>query len=210
MNIFEYKGYYQDYLDKIGVDLQKPFDLGEAINLDIDHKKLLKLFNESENKQSKFYRPRPFHPYADMLQATCLAEMGYNKHNTTETNIGLEDNDNFLLKLRVGNKNLMKLGLDPKNCLIRLLEYKPGTGIPLHTDSYNAFRNKYGNNREATRFFVAVSPWDWGHMLQVHDKIITHWKSGDAYEIPEGIYHLSVNFGITPKYTLTITGFKNE
>ena len=47
-------------------------------------------------------------------------------------------------------------------------------------------------------------------MLQVHDNIIANWKVGDAYEIPEGIYHLSNNFGIAPKYTLTVTGFVDE
>ena len=34
------------------------------------------------------------------------------------------------------------------------------------------------------RFLTAASPWDWGHMLQIHDKVITHWDMGDTYEVP--------------------------
>ena len=45
-------------------------------------------------------------------------------------------------------------------------------------------------------------------MLQVHNNVITHWKEGDTYEIPENTYHLSCNFGIAPKYSLTLTGQK--
>ena len=211
-NIFEYKGYYQDFLDSIEVNLTIPYKLADKISLDIDYKRFVNYFvDAAEEYQIKDYKPRPFHPAADMLQAVCLKELGYCKENTTERNVGLNSIDNTTLKNMIGTDNFKLLGLDPKTCLVRMLEYNPGTGIPLHTDSFNAFKSKYGEDgRRITRYFVAVSPWDWGHLLQVHDNVITHWKAGDAYEIPEGIYHLSNNFGIAPKYTLTVTGFVDE
>ena len=212
MNIFEYKGYYQDFLNTIGVDLKKPYTVASKVSLNLDHAALIDYFiTDSKVKQTKYYMPRPFHPDADMRQATCLMHLGYNEHNSTETNIGLDEKDNQTLKAIVGVDNFKKLGLDPDTCLVRLLEYTPGNGIPLHTDSFNAFKNKYGqDDRRITRYFVAVSPWDWGHILQVHDKVIANWEVGDSYEIPEGIYHLSCNFGIAPKYSLTVTGFIND
>jgi hypothetical protein len=212
MNIFEYKGYYQDFLNTIGVDLKKPYTVASKVSLNLDHAALIDYFiTDSKVKQTKYYMPRPFHPDADMRQATCLMHLGYNEYNSTETNIGLDEKDNQTLKAIVGVDNFKKLGLDPDTCLVRLLEYTPGNGIPLHTDSFNAFKNKYGqDDRRITRYFVAVSPWDWGHILQVHDKVIANWEVGDSYEIPEGIYHLSCNFGIAPKYSLTVTGFIND
>jgi len=211
-SIFEYAGYYQDYLDSIGINLDEHYTLEDKISLDIDHSRFVNYFrNMAEEHQVKNYIPRPFYPDSDMRQAVCMMHLGYCKENATERNIGLNSIDNQTLKNMVGTGNFKKLGLDPETCLVRMLEYNPGNGIPLHTDSFNAFKSKYGEDgRRITRYFVAVSPWDWGHMLQVHDNIIANWKVGDAYEIPEGIYHLSNNFGIAPKYTLTVTGFVDE
>lgn len=209
-NIFEYDNYYQDFLDQNGVDLNKAFELSGPTKLSLNTQKLLKIFSNSEHKQNKFYKARPFFPQESMFQAVCLSNLGYNEHNTSETNIGLDPNDNLELKSAIGLSNFNLMKLDMHSSLARLLEYKPGTGIPLHTDSFTAFREKYGSDKKIKRYFVAISKWDWGHFLQIHDNVITHWSVGDAYEIPEGVYHLSVNFGIKPKHTLTITGFSNE
>jgi hypothetical protein len=38
--------------------------------------------------------------------------------------------------------------------------------------------------------------------------MIHHWKPGYAIEVQAGVWHLSANFGIAPKYTLTVTGYK--
>ena len=209
-NIFDYQNYYRDFLSQKGVDLNNCFKLPGVINLSLNAQKLLNIFSNSENKQNKSYKARPFFPQENMFQAVCLSNLGYNDHNTFETNIGLDLNDNLILKSAIGVNNFSLMNLDMHSSLVRLLEYKPGTGIPLHTDSFTAFREKYGSDRQIKRYFVAVSDWDWGHFLQIHDKVIAHWSVGDAYEIPEGTYHLSVNFGIVPKYTLTITGFVDE
>jgi oxalate decarboxylase/phosphoglucose isomerase-like protein (cupin superfamily) len=81
----------------------------------------------------------------------------------------------------------------------------PGQCLPLHSDGLEGFKKMYGDENP-TRFFVAVSEWDWGHVLQVHDNVIANWSPGDAYIIPPDVFHASANFGISPKYTLTVTG----
>jgi hypothetical protein len=211
MNIFEYKGYYQDYLNKSGINLTDHYVLPNKISLNIDSNTFIHYFEkEAFSHQEKYTKPRPFHPYPAMFQATCVAELGYNQYNTTEINIGLNDLDNQALKNLIGEHNFLLMNLDSSTCLVRMLRYDPGHGIPLHTDHFNAFKEKYGNDRRIIRYFVAINPWDWGHFLQLHDNMIHNWEVGDCYEIEEGIYHLSANFGIVPKYTLVITGFTDE
>ena len=43
-NIFEYKGYYQDFLDSIEVNLTIPYKLADKISLDIDYKRFVNYF----------------------------------------------------------------------------------------------------------------------------------------------------------------------
>ena len=64
----------------------------------------------------------------------------------------------------IGLDNFYMLGLDPDETLMRLLEYMPGHSLPLHYDGKEGFKRLYGKEN-STRFFVAVSEWDWGHCL---------------------------------------------
>ena len=73
---------------------------------------------------------------------------------------------------------------------------------------YNAFKDKNSKDSAVHRYFVAISPWSWGHFLQVHDNMISHWTPGDVIEIPNEVFHLSANFGIETKLTLTVTGYR--
>ena len=149
---------------------------------------------------------RPFIPDDSLRQSVMAMWSGYNQYNTQEWNWGLEPEDDHALKLMIGSDAFKTMNLEMSTCMVRLLQYNPGQILHLHTDSYNGFRNRFGDGN-ITRWFVAVTPWDWGHMLQIHDNVISNYESGYAVEIKEGVYHLSANAGINPKYTLTITGF---
>ena len=209
MNIYNKKSYYQDYLDDLGVDLNNDFELTEH-SLDIDCQKFYYFADAFKDYAlTKWYGPRPFYDFDSMRQAVFLNSLGYNEHNSFEYNWGIEKEHNNILKELVGRHNFDHLNVDYDTVGIRLLQYDPGNGIPLHTDSFNAYKTQNGVGN-ITRYFVAVSPWDWGHFLQVHDKMIHHWKPGYTLEIPDGVFHLSANFGIAPKLTLTITGFVND
>ena len=40
--------------------------------------------------------------------------------------------------------------------------------------------------------------------------MISNWKAGDIYIWKYGMYHLSCNAGLKPKYTMQVTGIVNE
>ena len=170
--------YFIKYLADRKVDLSKHLEINKFCQLEIDPKEFEDFVKvHRENATVKSWHPRPFLSDMGNEQAINANWIGYNESNTKESNWGIDEIHNTILKGMVGNKNIKKLGIDPDKTLIRLLEYLPG-----HCD--------------------------WGHVLQVHDNMISNWKPGDTYVIPPKIFHASANFGIAPKYTLTITGVK--
>lgn len=193
-------------LKEQSIDLSEPIDVPKLCTLDLDHKSIIDFAERTREKATrKWYHPRPFlddHSNRQMINANWI---GYNEHNTQETNWGLDPEHNKELNSLIGRDNFDLLGIDPDNVLVRLLEYKPGQMLPLHSDGMEGFRKIYGKDNPR-RFFVAVSDWDWGHVLQAHNNVISHWKTGDTWEIKPGVWHCSANFGITNKYTFTITG----
>ena len=211
--LYEKTDYYTNYLKDKNVDLNDHLDIsGLVTSVSLDPEPFYKFAEDyrSESLQ-KHFKPRPFFDYDSMQQTVFLNSIGYNEHNTFEYNYGIKEKHNKILKEMLGRTAIEHLNIDYDTAGLRLLEYKPGNGLPLHTDSYNAFRDK--NNLPADhgsvhRYFVAVSPWSWGHVLQVHDNVISNWKPGYVCEIPSGVFHLSVNFGIEPKFSLTVTGFR--
>ena len=200
--------YFKKYLADRNIDLKEHIQVDRLCTLDIDPKAFEDFANKNRQEATvKSYHPRPFLNSETNEQAINANWIGYNEHNTTETNWGLDPSHNRTLKDMVGRENFRRLGLDPEETLLRLLEYMPGQCLPLHYDGFEGFKRLYGKDG-STRFFVAISDWDWGHVLQVHDNIISNWQPGDTYIIPAGVCHASANFGIAPKYTLTITGVR--
>jgi hypothetical protein len=200
--------YFKKYLSDRNIDLKEHIQVDRLCTLDIDPKAFEDFANKNRQEATvKSYHPRPFLNSETNEQAINANWIGYNEHNTTETNWGLDPSHNRTLKDMVGRENFRRLGLDPEETLLRLLEYMPGQCLPLHYDGFEGFKRLYGKDG-STRFFVAISDWDWGHVLQVHDNIISNWQPGDTYIIPAGVCHASANFGIAPKYTLTITGVR--
>ena len=200
--------YFKKLLAKRNIDLKEHIQVDKLCTLDIDPKAFEDFANKNREEATvKSYHPRPFLNYETNEQAINANWIGYNEHNTTETNWGLDPKHNRTLKDMVGRENFGRLGLDPEETLLRLLEYMPGQCLPLHYDGFEGFKSLYGKEN-GTRFFVAISDWDWGHVLQVHDNMIANWSPGDTYIIPGGVCHASANFGISPKYTLTVTGVR--
>ena len=200
--------YFKKYLKDRNVNLKEHIPVEKLCELDIDPKEFEDFVRVHRDEATvKWYHPRPFLNAETNEQAINANWLGYNEHNTTESNWGLDPAHNKILKGLVGVKNFKKLGIDPEKSLLRLLEYMPGHSLPLHYDGFEGFKRLYGDG-EATRFFVAISDWDWGHVFQMHDNIISNWNPGDTYIVPKGVFHASANFGIKPKHTLTITGVR--
>lgn len=215
MSIYTKQDYYTNYLGEKGVDLNEHLEISHLEGkIDIDPEPFNDFIDEFRDEAlTKWYAPRPFYNFDSMREAVFLNNMGYNEHNTFEYNWGINQKHNRILKDLIGDANFDRMTLDRETAGVRLLVYYPGHGIPLHTDSFNSFRATNGlkeGEGDIMRYFVAVSPWDWGHFLQVHDNMIHHWEPGYTLQIPDGVFHTSANFGIQPKITLTVTGIRTE
>lgn len=213
VDIYNKTDYYQKYLDDKGVSLDNHFEISHLEGkIDLDPSPYYAFAEKYKNEcLTKWYGPRPFYNFDSMREAVFLNHLGYCEQNTFEYNYGIDENHNAELKEMFGDESFDALNIDRETAGLRLLVYYPGNGIPLHTDSFNAYRTKNGlkdGEGDVRRYFVAVSPWDWGHFLQVHDNMVHHWEPGYTLEIPDGIFHTSANFGIAPKLTLTVTGFR--
>ena len=201
--------YFKKYLEDRKIDLSEHLELDKLCTLEIEPTEFEDFANAHRQEATvKWYHPRPFLNSTTNEQAINANWIGYNKHNTTESNWGIGSKQNQMLKWLVGKHNFDALGLEYEKVLVRLLEYMPGHCLPVHSDGLEGFKKLYGEE-QPTRFFVAVSEWDWGHVLQVHDNMIAKWNPGDTYVIPPNVFHASANFGIAPKYTLTITGIQS-
>ena len=209
MSIYEKRNYYQTFLDEKKISLDNHFEirpLEVQLVLNWRWERIVKWADE--NRDSAIHKSitpiRPFVSDESMRESVMSMWAGYNEHNTQEWNWGF--GNDAILKDMIGERAFATMGLDMDTSMVRLLQYDPGQMLPLHTDSYNGFKDRHGDGN-ITRWFIAITPWDWGHFLQVHDNLISKYDSGYAVQIPESVYHLSGNAGINPKYTFTVTGF---
>jgi len=56
------------------------------------------------------------------------------------------------------------------------------------------------------RRVVTASGWSYGHVLAIENMFFPTWNSGDVFDIPGGVWHLSANAGIDLKITVIVTG----
>ena len=148
--------------------------------------------------------------------ALILNNLGRDEGNTTNINYGTVGNTNDKLLQLLGAANIQSLGLDPSTILIKLLVKMPGHGFPWHFDDAASYNVKFpqlaiDNNKtcslgKVVRYWFPVSDWADGHVLQISDTVIHHWKAGDTYILPWGQGHASSNFGYMPMYTVSLTG----
>ena len=84
-----------------------------------------------------------------------------------------------------------------------------GTILPVHQDTYKKYVelfNLQGQEHTIRRAIVFLEDWASGHYLELDDIPVTGWRKGFtviwAYDRP----HMAANIGLTPRYTLQITG----
>jgi len=97
----------------------------------------------------------------------------------------------------------------PLDCAVATLTRQdPGQILPWHMDRFFFLKQQHPNDtRPIWRFLVFMEDWKLGHVLQVKDSILTHWKQGDIVVWHPGTDHLSANVGLAAKWTCNITGF---
>lgn len=81
------------------------------------------------------------------------------------------------------------------NCL----KLTPGNMLVWHFDTYATFVKRENLTEDTAdnifRSVVMLSDWDCGHVLQVGNDVISHWKPGDVYTWQSYTWHGLCNFG---------------
>lgn len=83
------------------------------------------------------------------------------------------------------------------------------TILPVHQDTYKRYIELFdlqGQEHKIRRAIVFLEDWASGHYIEIKGKPVVGWRSGFttiwAYDEP----HMAANIGLTPRYTLQITG----
>jgi hypothetical protein len=106
-----------------------------------------------------------------------------------------------------------------ENYSLALFRQDPGQINPWHYDTFQGCVNRYKKQgieltedeiKKIKRYLIVLEDWDWGHMLQIGNNMLSQWRAGDIYTWEYGMYHTSANAGIKPKLTAHITGMPNK
>ena len=88
----------------------------------------------------------------------------------------------------------------------------PGNYLPLHKDAYGFYTNKYGitDIDKIYRYIMFLEDSQPGHLLTIGNTVYSEWKAGDVKSFTGATSHSATNLGMTPRYTLQITGVIDE
>jgi len=84
-----------------------------------------------------------------------------------------------------------------------------GTVMPVHQDRYVKYIdlfNLQGQENNIRRALVLLEDWQSGHYLEVQGEPVVNWRAGTVAEWEYDAPHMAANIGLTPRYTLQITG----
>lgn len=91
--------------------------------------------------------------------------------------------------------------------------YRMDTGsvLPTHSDLYIKYIelfNLQGQEHTINRAVVFLEDWQPGHYAEYLNSSYADWKAGATVEWRYDELHMAANMGLTPRYTLQITGHK--
>jgi len=84
-----------------------------------------------------------------------------------------------------------------------------GTVLPTHGDKYKKYIdifNLKGQEHNIRRAIIFLEDWQSGHYLECAGEVMTNWQAGDVVEWVYDTPHMAANLGMTPRYTLQVTG----
>ncbi len=87
----------------------------------------------------------------------------------------------------------------------------PGTILPTHSDLYKKYIEIFGlQGREhaVRRAVIFLEDWQSGHYFEGQGEPLVKWRAGDTVEWVYDTPHMAANMGVTPRYTLQITGHR--
>lgn len=96
-------------------------------------------------------------------------------------------------------------------CTVAVMYQMPGQVLPEHVDTFYMVSKKFQVNPEdCIRVNIFLEDWKSGHYFEINETPILQWKQGDAIIIEKDEPHLSANNGMIPKYTMQVTGVRDE
>ena len=85
--------------------------------------------------------------------------------------------------------------------------FKPGQYLPLHTDLYGKYMELNDVDSEnVIRCMVMLENNSPGQILQIKDKCVGSWKSGDCFYWNYDEIHAFYNFSMNDRYAIQVTG----
>ena len=81
--------------------------------------------------------------------------------------------------------------------------------MPVHADHFETYCRVFNvHSSEVRRAIVFLEDWKSGHYFEIDNIGVVNWSAGDYYAWQGDIPHAASNIGISPRYTLQITGTK--
>ena len=215
-SVLEYKKSLGDWHYDPSVQSTDCQYVGRIIDLDFSKIKK-KLSNKDSEHSCEIYSedfkngkkiPSQLDPYTIAAQKIDFFRKWYTEHNSKYTQ--WIDNRDELPDEFMEIKKLTKLRFSTIACF----KQDPGQATPWHFDVHRAVAEKAkkisDKKENVKRYLLFLEDWHWGHFLQIGNSVLSHWKSGDIYTWNYGMYHLSRNGGIVPKWTCQITGLPTK
>jgi hypothetical protein len=88
-----------------------------------------------------------------------------------------------------------------------------GTVLPTHGDLYLKYIDLFdlkGREHTIRRAVVFLEDWQSGHYAEYQDVAFVNWRAGATVEWTYDAPHMAANLGLTPRYTLQITGHVDD
>jgi hypothetical protein len=85
----------------------------------------------------------------------------------------------------------------------------PGSSLPEHIDTYKKYIELFdlkGQESKIRRAVIFLDPWQSGHYAECNGVPYTDWIAGFTLIWSWDAPHIAANLGMTPRYTLQITG----
>jgi hypothetical protein len=88
-----------------------------------------------------------------------------------------------------------------------------GTVLPTHSDLYKKYIeifNLQGREHTIRRAIVFLEDWQPGHYAEHENRAFVNWRAGATVAWTYDVPHMAANLGLTPRYTLQITGHVDD
>ena len=101
---------------------------------------------------------------------------------------------------------------DWENVGITFFKLATCEALPIHVDEYNSYRKRFNIVDPSTiwRCIVFLEDWKSGHYFEIDGKPYLEWNKGDYVLWNNAVPHYAGNFGTENRYTMQITGTKND